>query len=276
MHRVRLFFISLNLLLLNECFCQISNAGCVGKDTLQWAPTTLGCLHFYAYTSDSITSKPNLVVVIHGDAPFNNPGYQYRAAKIIAVQNNNVIAIGILRPGYLDPDGNKSAGVRGLTTGDNYTADVINAIAEAIKYFKVLYHPGRIFLVGHSGGAAIAADIIALKAGLVDKAVIVSCPCNLSQWRDYMAKKQPGVTAWKDSVASISPEELVSSISNQEEVLIISGKNDDIAPTQLSVNYSNKLKEHGIKSALIQIPNQGHDILLEGPVLAAIKTFLSK
>ena len=91
-----------------------------------------------------------------------------------------------------------------------------------------------------------------------------------------MAKKQPGIPAWKDSVDSISPEEFVGKISKHTEALIISGKNDDIAPTQLSVNYSDKLKKYGVKSELIQIPNQGHDILLEDSVLAAIKTFISR
>ena len=98
--------------------CHSNNTGniCSVKDSLQWVTTSTGCLHIYTYKSDKILSNPNLVVVIHGDAPFNKPGYQYLMAKKIAERNSNSIAIGLLRPGYTDPDGNTSDGKKGLTT----------------------------------------------------------------------------------------------------------------------------------------------------------------
>ena len=258
--------------------CHSNNTGniCSVKDSLQWVSTSTGCLHIYTYKSDKILSNPNLVIVIHGDAPFNKPGYQYLMAKKIAERNSNSIAISLLRPGYTDPDGNTSDGKKGLTTGDNYTEEVINAISEAIEHFKTLYHPNKIILVGHSGGAAISADIIGLKPGLIDEAVIVSCPCNVSKWRNYMGKQQPENPAWRDSVKSISPIDVADKISKNTEVLIISGEKDSIAPTELSGEYYNKLKTNGIKSRLIKVPNKGHEILLNDSVFATLKTIISQ
>jgi predicted esterase len=255
---------------------QTLSNNCSKTDSLQWVSTSLGCLHFYAFQSDSISIHPNLIIVLHGDAPFNNPGYQYAMAKHVAAKNKNTIAIGLLRPGYTDDGGNTSDGTKGLTTGDNYTQENINAIAQAIEHFKMMYHPESTILVGHSGGAALTANITALKPGLVDKAVIVSCPCNLNSWRNYMSQQQPYVSAWKDSVSSISPITVVNKISKSTEVIVITGEKDDVAPTDLSTEFYNALKNEGINSKLIRIPNEGHEILLNDSVFSAIKNLMQQ
>ncbi|HZY98486.1 MAG TPA: alpha/beta fold hydrolase [Candidatus Baltobacteraceae bacterium] len=52
----------------------------------------------------------------------------------------------------------QSQGIRGLATGDNYTPEDVDAIDNAIATLRAEYRPVRVILVGHSGGAAIAAD----------------------------------------------------------------------------------------------------------------------
>jgi pimeloyl-ACP methyl ester carboxylesterase len=255
---------------------QITSLNCSDKDSLHWVSTPVGCLHLYTYFSEDLSRTPVLVVVLHGDAPFTKPGYQYLMAKKIAAQNKNTISIGLLRPGYSDPDSNTSKGKRGFTTGDNYTIENIEAIASAIHQFQLIYHPSKTILVGHSGGSAITADIIALKPGLIDKAVIVSCPCNVPDWRNYMSKRQPAVSLWKDSVTSISPLAVADQIKKTTEVLLISGEKDDVAPTRYSIEYDHKLRSNGIKSSLIIVPGEGHEILLHDSVLASIKKLIAE
>lgn len=80
----RIYWIILLASALSACSlesCQSAKTDCSKKDPVQWVTTSLGCLHFYSYKNDSISSHPNLVIVLHGDAPFNNPGYQYILAK---------------------------------------------------------------------------------------------------------------------------------------------------------------------------------------------------
>jgi predicted esterase len=257
-------------------FCQQGKNNCDPGDSLHWVSVSGGCLHLFTYFSDSITNEPNLVVVLHGDAPFNNPGYQYTMAKRIAQQNKNTISIGLLRPGYTDSEGFRSDGKRGQTTGDNYTPENIAVIAQSIQGFKELYHPGKTILIGHSGGAAITGDIIGVKPGLVNQAVLVSCPCYLSPWRAYMSKKQPAVTAWKDSVRSISPHSVINRIDQKVKVLIVSGEKDETAPRELSRDYYHQLLDRGLNARLIEIPNEGHEIFLDDRVLSAIHEFLSR
>src|ERR1700737_478520 len=84
-----------------------------------------------------------------------------------------------LRPGYSDGE-DRSDGMRGETTGDNYTPEVVNAVATAISELKAGYHPRRVVLVGHSGGSAIMANLLGQQASIADAALLVSCPCDLA------------------------------------------------------------------------------------------------
>src|SRR5579883_2560506 len=45
------------------------------------------------FKSGSLSEHPDLVVVLHGDAPFNKPDYQYAFAAKAAAINDNVVAV---------------------------------------------------------------------------------------------------------------------------------------------------------------------------------------
>lgn len=122
-------------------------------------------LQYRSFPSEAQTGAPVLVIALHGDAPRNNPSYQYLFAQRVAAGSENTIAVGLLRPGYTDRDGRVSDGRRGRTTGRNYNAWRIEAIARSIEALRDHYGPRRIILAGHSGGSAISAKLIALYPG---------------------------------------------------------------------------------------------------------------
>ena len=61
---------------------------------------TRGCradpyrLRMRAFASEEKGECPVLVLVIHGDAPFNEPDYQYVFAAKVAVSHHDVVAVG--------------------------------------------------------------------------------------------------------------------------------------------------------------------------------------
>lgn len=245
-------------------------------DNINWVSTKQGNIHIRIFKNKSIKDSISLVFVLHGDAPFNKPNYQYVMAEKIAEENENTIAIAILRPGYTDPQNHTSNGVKGLAVGDNYTPEVIEAISEVMEKIKAKYNPSKTLVVGHSGGAAITGNIIGLKTGLMDIAVLVSCPCDVSKWRKHMRKKQPLNLLWYLNVKSISPISVTKDISRETEVIIISGTNDDITPISLSNEYYKELRSLGIKTDFISLANEGHEILLSNPVVNSIRNNLKK
>src|SRR5882672_349974 len=93
------------------------------------------------YSSIKLGRHPVLIVVLHGDSPSHPPSYHYAFARSAAEKMDDVVTAALLRPGYTDDKGDHSDGERGLTTGDNYTPEVVDAIAGAIDQLKAQFHP---------------------------------------------------------------------------------------------------------------------------------------
>lgn len=238
------------------------------------AQAPLGEPYSRAFGPDAPDQVKTLVFVLHGDAPFAKPSYQYAFAAD-AAKLPGVRAIGILRPGYEDKDGDVSPGVRGLTTGDNYTPDRVDAIARAITRIEALYPRAHRIIVGHSGGAAIAADLAALHPGLVDGVLLVSCPCDLPRWRAFMKKKIPAAPFEKpvDSYNSIA---LVPKLSSNLALSMMVGSADDTAPPDLTEAYAAAVRARGIAVDVRILPGKPHDILNEPEVIPALADLIAK
>src|SRR5262249_60065324 len=109
----------------------------------------------------------------------------------------------------------------GSTLGrqDNYTAAHVSAVAGAIDALKQHYRPRRTIYVGHSGGAAIGGVLIGRRPGLLDAAVLVSCPCDLARWRHAH-----GRTPW---TRSLSPDFFIPRVPSTTSVIAVTGTDDE-------------------------------------------------
>jgi predicted esterase len=231
-----------------------------------WARGVDGCLRFKSFATETVDDAPVLVVALHGDAPFHNPGYHYTFAEIMAEDSQNVIAVGLLRPGYTDSDGNVSAGVRGKTTGDNYTRSVADSVAMVIRQLADHYSAGKVLLAGHSGGAAITANVIGHHSGLVDAALLVACPCVLDDWRAHMNKLRPS-PIWTEPIAGISPHDSAQTTGKDVRVVMMVGRDDDITPFGLSERYRDILEARGVAVELEILDGMPHNIFLKDAVI---------
>lgn len=231
------------------------------------------CTRIMTFTSEAKLTNPTLVIVLHGDSPFQPPGYQYIFAKKLALMTKNVVAVGLLRPGYTDPQNRTSGGNKGESIGDSYDIERISQIMLAVDALVERYHPSKVVLVGHSGGAAITANLIGLYPGKIDLAFIVSCPCDVSQWRkDMFALTREPV--FEGDIPALSPHTLAKSVSEDTHVTLIVGSQDVVTRPYLSKQYMEQLKESGVPVVLKMVPG-GHDILLNTEVLAAVASTLN-
>lgn len=231
-------------------------------------------LYMRSFGPEPAAAVRTLVFVLHGDAPFTRPSYHYAFAAA-AARTPGVRAIGLLRPGYEDADGDRSPGERGLTTGDNYDPDRIEAIARAIDAVETGYPRARRIIVGHSGGAAIAADLTALHPGLANGVLLVSCPCDLPRWRAFMQGKMP-LAAFDRPVASLDPLHLAPRLSRRLALSMVVGAADDTAPPALSKAYAAAARRSGVATDLQILPGKSHEILGEPDVLAALQALIQR
>ncbi|HKW75951.1 MAG TPA: alpha/beta fold hydrolase [Terriglobales bacterium] len=209
-----------------------------------------------------------LVVVLHGDLP--KPMYHYKFAGEAAAQLDNVVVAAMLRPGYTDGMGDRSEGEMGQYDGDNYTPEVVDAVADAIKQLKEKSHPARTVLVGHSGGAAITGDLLGRWPSLVNAALMVSCPCDVPAWRKHMLEVQKS-PIWLEPVKSLSPLNLAEKIPRTVRVRMLVGADDPVAPPEFSRRYAEALRKHGDDVSLTVLPGLKHNILLQPPVMEALR-----
>ena len=223
------------------------------------------------YLGRHVSPSPTLVIVLHGDAPLLRPSYQYGFAAKVARHSDDVVAVGLLRPGYADPSGRRSDPQNGPSTGNNYTPQVTTQMADAVRDLQARYHPARTLLVGHSGGGAVVANLLEAVPGLADGAIIASCPCDLAAWRVRMAQfGRPG--SHKDS---LSPLDNVASLPRDIPITIMVGASDQTVGVETSRTFYTAAKAAGAKVSLIVVPRAGHMMMNSPTALQAVQTFLA-
>lgn len=239
-------------------------AGCAASVGPSAAPPAPG-LHAEAFGQAG--AARTLVFVLHaGDAQRIEDAYGFARAAAAALPDSAVYAV--LRPGFSDSHGKASPGTQGLGTGDNYTRAVIDEVAETIATLRARHPGAHTIVVGDRGGAAIAADLAGLKAGLIDGMVLVSCPCALPEWRSYMATRDPG-RPWSASVSSLDPLRTAGGVMPGLKAAILVGTDDKVTPVRFSRGYAEALTLRGIDTDYRILPGKGEAILGEPDVLAA-------
>jgi pimeloyl-ACP methyl ester carboxylesterase len=199
-------------------------APCVDPDNVTRVTGNGECLVLRTYRSPGLTTAPALVVGLHGDmSGGGTPDYIFRVAQRIATQWGlvNVVAVGLVRPGYSESGGAQSTGDN-HDRMDSYTARNIDAVAAAVARLKAHHRAGRAILLGHSGGAAIAAVALGRHPGLAAGAVLVACPCDIDKWL-ASGNRRP----W---TRSVSPRDYAGRVPPATRVIAINGRNDEVTP----------------------------------------------
>jgi pimeloyl-ACP methyl ester carboxylesterase len=207
-----------------------------------------------------------LVVVLHGDAPFHKPSYHYAFASVLSERLPGVPVSALLRPGFADPFGGQSDGRRGSASGDDYTKEVTLDVAAAIASLRQEFAASSVVLVGHSGGAAISANVAAASPGLIDSLILVSCPCDVPAFRKHMARQQFS-PFWLWPGDSESPLDTVNTMAPSTQIFALTGDQDWITLVDYARAYTDAALRRGLSATLTTLPGRGHEILLDDTVL---------
>ena len=250
----------------------------IGGETI-WLDVGQGRMKAQVFARENIGDRPILILFLHGDLPNPPPDYHYLAAKAITIglrdaaewnaelrtalgldwQDGDIVAAGILRPGYSDPSGDRSSGRIGRAVADNYSPEVVDAVASATRQLIEIYDARAVVFVGHSGGGAIVANILGRHPDLADGALLVGCACDPTAWRSRMRMQfQIG----DEPNPSLLPLSLVDHVDPKTIVRLIVGEEDDVAIPEDSRRYTEALHERGIDARLTIEPGLGHNILI--------------
>lgn len=260
--------------------CTPGTSDTIGGET-EWIDVAGGRLKTQVFARVSDGQRPILILILHGDLPTPPPDYQYLFAKLVTEgipeypersallraalgsgwEEKPIVAAGILRPGYADPSGDRSSGEMGKAVGDNYTPEVVDAVAGAARELASKYDASSVVLVGHSGGGAIAANVLGRHPEIADAALLVACGCDPDAWRARMRARQPG-SVWDEPIASLLPLSLVDGIADDTRVRLLAGEKDDVVLPEDNRKYAAALRARGIDARLTLAPELGHNILM--------------
>ena len=191
-----------------------------------------------------------LFVALHGDLSNGaNADYHHDIARRIARSHSNVTAFGLIRPGYRDSAGNASRGSNNKRR-DHYTSTNNKLVADTIRNLKNSIGASRVVALGHSGGAAQLGAVIGRFPGLIDSAILVSCPCDIKRWRQMR-----GRSAWTKSQ---SPSRFVNKVPSSTRVIAITGSSDGNTRPVLASAYVERLQKNGVPSAFIEVSGADH------------------
>jgi pimeloyl-ACP methyl ester carboxylesterase len=210
------------------------------------------CLAIKTFNADFKRDfQPTLVVMLHGDlAKGGKALYHIQRMREVA-RDDRYVAVAIIRPGYIGDRNRKSDGSN-HGRRDSYTKRYNLAVGEIIQKLKKLHNAGRVIVVGHSGGAAMTAVIVTMFPDVADKAILVSCPCNIPRWTK--------VRRWRSWKRSMSPISFVDKVPSGTEVVAITGKKDRNTFPGLATEYVSRLKKRDINARLIIVDNAAHDL----------------
>ncbi len=209
-----------------------------------------------------------LIVYIHGNASTGGPVTSHfkmaekNAADFAA---DRVLAVALVRPGYPDDTGAYSSGSDN-GRADNWQRPTVLEIGTVIEKLKAKFKPETTILVGHSGGAAIAAVLLGIQPDLADAAVLIGCPCDMAEWR-----KGRGRSPW----ISEDPLKWVGQVKQTVRVVALTGSGDDTTAPGLSKTYIEQLQQRGIKAKFRLVSEMGHiDVLKSHEITDAISELL--
>lgn len=190
-----------------------------------------------------------LVVVVHGDVSKGGPAtYHYDLARRIADQNRGVTVFALVRPGYTGQSGAKSPGSNNGRR-DHYTKQNNALVAKTIQNLAKATGNSKVIGIGHSGGAAQVGAIAGMYPGLIDSAILVSCPCNITEWR---AKR--GKSAWRNS---LSPHTYIKHARGTRILAVVGTKDTNTFP-KLSQDFVAAAKARGLPAAYVPVNGASH------------------
>jgi len=227
-------------------------------DAEQWVDGGELCLAMAVAGTKDAGPSPTLVVLVHGDTSSGGPAdYLVPFARSLT---RKVVTVSLLRPGYEDRAGRKSEGSHNGRR-DSYTAQNVDAVGAAIQTLKTRFRARRVIAMGHSGGAAIIGVLAGRRPGLIDAAVLVSCPCDIPSWRAARGRGE-----WRQS---LSPHSYAAKVPKQTTVVAITGSEDDNTSPRLARTYIASLAGNGSLARFEAAPGAGHRF--NGPLAASAK-----
>jgi len=205
-------------------------------------------LQILVYGDIAKLTRPTLNIFLHGESCVADH-MKYMAKNTV---KKNALSIVMARPGCT-LNGKKSTGLH--HTFDPFTTERVDAVAKATRSLKEQHDAGKVYLIGQSGGAAVAGIILGRFPELADGMVAVAFPANI-----------PELAAYHNLVLgeykSLSPHDYIGKIKPTASIHIIVGGKDTLIPPRLSEGYVDEARKRGLEVKYWILDGKDHNTAL--------------
>lgn len=201
-----------------------------------------------------------LAVFLHGDSHGLVEMPVDSGTALALSQQLNITTLTLQRPGYRSRlgvlDGAASA------QDDDYTPGNLAILAAALAQLRTLNPGKKILLIGHAGGAAMAALLASRFPGSADAYLLAACPCDVPKWRQWRQTSAGSAGSWTHS---LSPQAEVGQIKAGARIRLVVGSNDDNTLAKFSEAYAASLQAQGVTTRLTTAMGATHVSVQRSP-----------
>jgi pimeloyl-ACP methyl ester carboxylesterase len=232
-------------------------------DGIERAGDARNCLVIRTLTpgqaSPRITPKV-LIVFLHGDNGGRTELKADSGTAALLAERLQAVTIAMQRPGYRSDlgvsDGQSGPG------DDDYTSQNLDIVASALGNLRSLNPGKKILLIGHSGGAAMAALLASHFPGSADAYLLAACPCDVAAWRQWRGNSAGKASVWS---RSLSPLAEAGKVSPDIRISLVVGNKDENTLPQFSETYVRALQARGVKTRVTYAMNATHVSVQRSP-----------
>lgn len=211
-----------------------------------------------AQASARVTPKV-LIVFLHGDNGGRTELKTDSGAAAMLAEKVQAVTVAIQRPGYRSDLGTSDGQSR--PGDDDYTPQNVDIVAAALAQLRNLNPGKKILLVGHSGGAAMAALLAGRFPSSADAYLLAACPCDVPAWRQWRGSSAGKKGAW----TSLSPLAEAGKVPSGTLLSLVVGNKDENTLPLFSESYARALQARGLKTRVTYAMNATHVSVLRSP-----------
>jgi len=219
------------------------------------------CIQYVAFEGDG---NENLNIIVHGTwkSGTNTLGRYAPFAETINM-NTDITTVAVALPGYSNSSTNN---LEDLNHGANtvYTPKYIQFMAALIKSLKEKFDASTVNYIGHSAGASLGVNVVAMNPNLLNSVTAAGGRYDLNKFKDEDRKNLITISDHLDNV-------------KDTKLLLVYGTKDTISEPQLTTSFYELAKRKGLDVKIVKVEGAEHiDLDMTDPSVEAITELVSE
>lgn len=219
------------------------------------------CIQYVTFEGEGDES---LNIIVHGTwkSGTNTLGRYAPFAETINM-NTDITTVAVALPGYSDSSTNS---LKDLNHGGNsvYTKEYINFMASLIQALKEKFNATNVNYIGHSAGASLGVNVVALHPNLLTTVTAAGGKFNLDKFKQSERKGLVTISEHLDSV-------------KDTKILLVYGTKDTISKPEVTKNFYKLATKKGLDVKIVEVKGAEHiDLDMTDPSVEAITELVAE